>query len=100
MAELIETAPGRFRVEGDLNLTTVAALARGGRRLAAGGGAGEVDLGGIGQGSSAAVALRVEWTDPVRRAGGTLRFTQCPDALVRIADFSNVDRLLGIHDDG
>jgi phospholipid transport system transporter-binding protein len=100
VAELTETAPGRFRIDGDLSLSGVAALARTGRRLAAAGGPVEVDLGGVGQGSSAAVALLLDWTDQVRRAGGTLRFTNWPEPLVRIADFSNVDGLLGIHDAG
>jgi len=98
VAELTETAPGRFRVAGDLNLQTVVPLAAAGRRLAASGGAVEVDLGGVRQGSSAGVALLLEWTDQVRRAGGELHFSHWPEPLVRIADFSNVDSLLGIHD--
>jgi phospholipid transport system transporter-binding protein len=99
-AELIETGQGRFRVEGDLNLATVVPLAAAGRRLAAAGAPVEVDLGGIGRGSSAAVALLLEWTDQVRRAGGSLHFTHWPEALVRIAEFSNVDGLLGVHEQG
>jgi phospholipid transport system transporter-binding protein len=98
MAELIETAPKHFRIEGDLNLATVPPLAAAGRRLAEAGGAVEVDLGGIGQANSAAVALLLEWTDQVRRAGGSIRFSDWPESMVRIADFSNVDGLLGVHD--
>lgn len=113
-AALTDIAPGRFRLEGDIDLDAVATLVRetgrllpvcpkGGRwpwstPVASGPPATvELDLGGIGQGSSAAVALLLEWTDQVERHGGRLVFRNWPAALARIADFSNVDGLLGIH---
>jgi phospholipid transport system transporter-binding protein len=96
-AALKRVAPGRFRVEGDLDLTTVAALARAGRQLAAGAetapGPVEVDLSGV----SAAIALLLEWLEQAAAGGVRLEFRNWPEALVRIADFSNVDALLGVH---
>jgi len=96
MAELIQTESARFRLEGDLYLGAVGPLAAAGARLAAAGGDVELDLGGIGRSSSAGVALLLEWTEQVRRAGGELRFVNWPEPMVRIAGFSNVGRLLGI----
>lgn len=100
-AALKRIAPGRFRLEGDLDLTTVAALARAGRQLAAGTetapGPVEVDLGGVGRASSAAIALLLEWLEQAAAGGVKLEFRNWPEALVRIADFSNVDTLLGVH---
>lgn len=113
IAALTDIAPGRFRLEGNIDLAAVAALVRETSRLLPMRPNGrrpwtapvanhqvatvELDLGGIGQGSSAAVALLLEWTDQVQRNGGRLVFRNWPAPLVRIADFSNVDGLLGIH---
>lgn len=98
-AQLVENGPGRFRVEGELTLATAAALAAAGARLARAarnGATVEVDLSGVDRSSSAAVALLLDWTDQVRRAGGEVRFLGWPEAIVRIAEFSNVAGLLGI----
>ena len=95
-ARLHELGPGRWRLEGELTLDTVAPLAKEGTRLAAAGSDCEIDLGGIDQSSSAAVALLLEWQGQVRRAGGRLLLHNAPDALARIAAFSNVDTLLGL----
>lgn len=111
-AALTDTGPGRFRLDGDLDLAAVAALARetrrllplrpkGPRRWAEPPASGRVtdvllDLGGVGQVSSAAVALLLEWTDQVRRNGGRLVIAGAPAPLVRIAGLSNVDELLGL----
>ncbi|TVQ89855.1 MAG: STAS domain-containing protein [Chromatiaceae bacterium] len=90
-------ARGRYHLCGDLDLAAVAGLARAGRLLATAAAAApvEVDLGGVGRSSSAAVALLLEWTEQVRQRGGRLHFTNWPAALVRIAGLSNVDGLLG-----
>lgn len=114
MATLVELAPGHFRLDGDLDLAAVGALARETARLLPPGarprGRGrraqmvaaaprvvQLDLAGVGQASSAAVALLLEWTDQIEQAGCRLVCSHWPDDLVRIADFSNVDWLLGIH---
>ncbi|MCF7985180.1 MAG: STAS domain-containing protein [Thiohalocapsa sp.] len=93
---LVELEPGHWRLEGDLDLAGVGLLAREGSRLAAGGADVTLDLGGISQGSSAAVALLLEWHDQVRAGGGHLRLRGWSDALIRIATLSNVDDLLDI----
>jgi phospholipid transport system transporter-binding protein len=95
-AKLNRINPGHWQLEGSLTLASVADLAAAGKRLAAGGKVIELDLAGIHQGSSAAVALLLEWKEQICRAGGQLQLRNCPEALRRIAEFSNVDGLLGL----
>jgi len=87
---------GRWRLEGSLTLATVTDLAAQGKRLAASGGTIELDLAGIHHSSSAAVALLLEWQEQMHRSAGQLHLRNCPEALRRIAEFSNVDGLLGL----
>ncbi|KAA6186047.1 STAS domain-containing protein [Thiohalocapsa marina] len=110
-ARIVETAPGRWRLSGNLGLDGVTALADQGRRLVAGVGQARdqlrdqavsdaaeirIDLAGVSHASSAAVALLLHWRQQVSAAGGRLQLQQVPDALARIAAFSNVDGLLGV----
>lgn len=105
MAQLLELSPGRFRLDGDLTLTEVAALARESRRLfpaearkraAATGPEVELDLSGVTQTSSAAVALVVDWQARARAAEGRLQLINWPEPMARIARFSNLGDLLGV----
>ncbi len=101
MAQLIDLGGGRFRVDGDLNLSTVVPLVGAGARVlnARGNVEARVDLSGVGQSSSAGVALLLEWQGQARRAGRRLRFENCPPSMVRIADFSNLEALLDLRED-
>lgn len=87
---------GRWRVGGSLTLASIGDLLPETERLVAGGGVVELDLGGVRHSSSAAVALLLEWQSLLHRTGGRLQIENCPEALWRIADFSNVDVLLGL----
>lgn len=104
-AELIELEPDRFALTGTLDLGAVTRLAKQGRRLirsdrpqypSLGRDRIEIDLGGVGRSSSAAIALLLEWVDLAAQNRIELRFCNWPTALVRIAAFSNVDDVLGI----
>ena len=103
-SRLREVGPGRLALEGPLTLSTVPTLGRQGTRLLKAmqpkAGAApirvEIDLGGINRSSSAGIALLLDWVDQARRDGINLRFQHWPEALVRIAIFSNVEGLLGI----
>jgi phospholipid transport system transporter-binding protein len=110
-ARIEAVAPGRWRISGQLTLSTVAQLALEGKRLAALGaktGAGsskaasgheadvQLDLSGVEQGSSAGVALLLELQQAVFRGGSRLHLSNVPESLARIAELSNVDDLLGI----
>jgi phospholipid transport system transporter-binding protein len=95
LATLTQTAPAQFALTGDLDLDSVPALAREGRRLWADGAASvTVDLAGVERSSSAAVALLLEWTSQARRADARLHFLHWPDAMVRIAELCNLDGVL------
>ncbi|MFP4063385.1 MAG: lipid asymmetry maintenance protein MlaB, partial [Halochromatium sp.] len=59
----------------------------------------QIDLGGVERSSSAAIALLLDWVAQAGRAGIELRFAHWPEALRRIAIFSNVDGLLGLETD-
>ena len=95
-ARLERLAAGRWRLDGGLTLASVADLIAQGPRLAADGGDVELDLAGVDNSSSAGVALLLEWLEQIHRVGGKLRLHNCPAALARIAEFSNVDGLLGL----
>lgn len=101
---LTERAPGQFELKGSLDLGSVPTLARQGTRLLKALRARpdtvplsvEIDLGGVERSSSAGIALLLDWVDQAGRDGIDLRFRNWPEALVRIASFSNVEGLLRI----
>ncbi len=110
-AELVELGVGQFRLQGPLDLSTMPDLARQGQRLfkrlrhsvrrdrTSQPQHLEIDLGGVERSSSAAIALLLDWVAQAQHAGLGLSFANWPDALRRIAIFSNVDGLLGIETD-
>jgi phospholipid transport system transporter-binding protein len=93
-ARLTQAAPGRWRLEGDLTLTAVAALAAQAPQPGADGRA-ELDLAGITRASSAGVALLLEWQAALQTCGASgLRLVNVPHAMRRLAELANVDELL------
>lgn len=122
-AELLELGAGQFRLQGSLDLGAIPALARQGQRLfkrLSRDSASrrqsqsqfqpqpqpqpqpieiQIDLGGVERSSSAAIALLLDWVAQAGRDGFQLRFAHWPEALRRIAIFSNVDGLLGLEAD-
>ena len=95
-ATIVSRDEGSFRVEGVLDFDSVAALAGEGARLLSGPGPVDVDLNGVSEANSAALALLLEWLDLARRRKLKLRFHHLPDSLVRLAALSNVSGLLEV----
>ncbi|WP_058555783.1 lipid asymmetry maintenance protein MlaB [Thiohalocapsa sp. ML1] len=94
-ARLTQTGPGCWRLDGDLTLAAVAALAA---QMPTADAAGQVtlDLAGVGRASSAGVALLLQWQAMLRPAGKVLLLHNAPAALGRLAELANVDGLLGL----
>jgi phospholipid transport system transporter-binding protein len=95
-ATIVPCDEGGFRVEGVLDFDSVAALVGEGARLLAGPGPLDVDLSGVRESNSAALALLLEWLALARRRKLKLRFHHLPDSLARLAAVSNVSGLLGL----
>ena len=96
-ASVTRIGDGRWRLEGDLGLAQVSALAL--KPLpAAEAGRVVLDLGGVGRTSSAAVALLLEWQAGLCSCGADLALVNAPASLCRLAALSNVDGLLGLAD--
>lgn len=93
---LVRVAPGVFRLEGDLDFASVVGLvALPTRLLAEATDDAVIDLGGVGRANSAGLALLLEWLGQARARGRTLRFTNPPSSLLRLAELSNLDHLIG-----
>jgi phospholipid transport system transporter-binding protein len=83
----------RMAVSGPLTLANVAA-ALGEGNAAIGAGARSVDLGGVGELDSSALALLLAWLREAKRRGGDLAFTNLPQGLTTIARLYGVADLL------
>ncbi|HTP62287.1 MAG TPA: STAS domain-containing protein [Burkholderiales bacterium] len=83
----------RMVVSGPLTLANVAAALREGND-AIGAGARCVDLGGVGELDSSALALLLAWLREAKRRGGELAFTNLPQGLTTIARLYGVADLL------
>jgi phospholipid transport system transporter-binding protein len=83
----------RMAVSGPLTLANVAA-ALGEGNAAIGAGACSVDLGGVGELDSSALALLLAWLREAKRRGGDLAFTNLPQGLTTIARLYGVADLL------
>ncbi len=95
---LKETAPGRFRLDGDLTFATVASLwRRSRRRFADLSGRVVIDLSGVRQADSAALALLVEWLRLSRERNLQLAFTHLPEPLRPMVHAYDLDAVLPIH---
>lgn len=94
-ATLTRVEPGRFRLEGDLDFASVVELAVLPAQFLAGESDPLIDLGGVGRANSAGLALLLEWLGQARARGRTLRFANLPASLLRLAELSNLDDLIG-----
>ncbi len=54
----------------------------------------DIDLAGVTQSNSAALALLIEWLASARRAGHTVTFHHIPDGLRQLAGVCQVDGLI------
>lgn len=58
----------------------------------------QLDLSGVTRAQTVAIALMLEWQAQLRDHGFQLLIQHCPEGLRRIAQFSNVDALIGLED--
>lgn len=96
---LTSTAPGRFRISGDLNFATVGTLLAEGEQVFAAHQAVRIDMQGVGQANSAGLALLLEWLDRARRRRQHLELINLPESLARIAAITNLTSLLPLGTD-
>lgn len=90
------SAGGQWAPDGALTLQTAGAVLVEAR--AAVGGGGRVDLSGVGEADSAAVALLVDLQRRCRASGGHLDITGMPEGLRALAELYGVSELLGVGD--
>jgi len=94
------TGPGRFRVRGTLDFTSVGRLEQAARPLLRAAPEAVVDLSGVESANSAALALLLEWVDQARQSRRRVRFAGVPAAVLEIARVSNVAELLPLAETG
>jgi phospholipid transport system transporter-binding protein len=83
-------------IEGELDFESVTPLLAETRRQFAGKERLEIDMQGVRRADSAGLALLVGWLALARRHGVSLRFHSPPDALMRLAEVTNVAELLPV----
>ncbi len=93
-AQFRSLGEGRFSLSGRVSFTNAGALLADGESALRRVTAAEVDLSGITQADSAALAVLLEWVAGARRRGATLRYTGVPATLTSIARISDVEELL------
>lgn len=98
MASLDSPAAGRIAVSGDLTAESVPALElQGGQRLAAGGATRwEIDLAGVGFGSSAGVSLLLSWLRRGRAAGVEVVFRNLPQGMRDIIRVTGLNSIIPV----
>ena len=92
---LVEAWDGGIRVSGSLRFDTVPECREIGIRLIRDG-ARRVDLSGVGDADSSALALLMEWQRAAAREGHVLGFHAVPDSIREIAALSEMDRVLNL----
>lgn len=92
---MIQAEGARLSLSGPLTIATVAALVEAGREHVAGGDR-VVDLSGVTQVDSAALALLLSWQRSARAAGRQLSIDRAPVALVSLASLYDVDSILSL----
>ena len=85
---------GRVAVRGPLRYATVPGLWQAARKLATEAPLVTVDLSGVTESDSAALALLLEWMREVRGRGGEIRCAGRPNQLEAIARVSGLEGLL------
>lgn len=92
---MIQADGTRLSLSGPLTIATVAVVAAAGREQVAGGDQ-VVDLSGVTQVDSAALALLLSWRRAARAAGRQLSIDHAPAALVSLASLYDVDSILSL----
>ncbi len=94
-AAFVAVQNGVFRLEAPLTFATVPLLrAPGVQRIAAASGALQFNLERVVTLDSAGLALLIDWLAEARRRQRTLRYGQPPEALLQLAQLSEVESLI------
>jgi phospholipid transport system transporter-binding protein len=88
------TAPGRFRLSGELVFATVSGALEQSQALFTGHDPVDIDLAGVTATDSAGLALLVEWAAWARRERCKLRLRNLPTQAAALARISEVDKIL------
>ncbi|HEX6691022.1 MAG TPA: STAS domain-containing protein [Burkholderiales bacterium] len=91
---MIRREAGRLLLSGPVTLGNVAELLEAGRRELAADGVATVDLAGVTDLDSSALALLLAWLRDARAAGRSLAFVNLPEGLRTIARLYGVEDLL------
>lgn len=90
---MIQAEGARLSLSGPLTIATVAAVAEAGCEQVAGADR-VIDLSGVTQVDSAALALLLSWMRAAKGAGRQLSIDHAPSALVSLASLYDVDSIL------
>ncbi|MBS3785526.1 MAG: STAS domain-containing protein [Gammaproteobacteria bacterium] len=90
---LEKASADRFTLRGDLRAENVMGVLS---QLPAGAEPCQLDLAEVKNSDSAGLALLLEWQLRMQAAGGTLDLRDAPDQLIRLAQISSVDTILGL----
>jgi phospholipid transport system transporter-binding protein len=93
-ADFVPQDGQRARVNGVMHFTTVTALLRSGSQAIANGSAAVIDLAGVKDSDSSALALLIEWLSIARAEHKSLRYENIPAQLHQLARLSEVEELL------
>lgn len=88
------TGANVFTLSGKLDFETVPALLKASSGMFTRDAMLQVDLGGVSQANSAAMALLIEWKSMAVRSGSTIHFANLPVQIERIATVCKIDDLL------
>ncbi|MDQ6647225.1 MAG: STAS domain-containing protein [Pseudomonadota bacterium] len=87
-------SPGKLNVEGVLSFDTAAMALKAIQAAMAGGGVGELDLGGVSHCDSAGLACVLAVAAEADKRGNALRITHIPAGMQALAQVCEVDRLI------
>jgi len=92
-APVIERHDGRFRVRGSVTLASVQVLLDQGKQTFAGDDL-RIDLSGVTEADSSAVALMLEWERQASSRGASIRFENLTESLKTLIGLYDVGELL------
>lgn len=93
-AEIKEVSDGKFVLSGNLNYETVPLLWKTSQELFASKNSLSIDLTGVQQSNSAALALLLEWMKLIDSNGNSIEFLNLPEQLREIAQLCGLDQKL------
>ena len=97
-AALQRARDGRWRLTGELNFDSVAALRPKLAEALHDGDTLAIDLSGVTRTNSAGLALLLQWHEDALRRGAALRIFHPPQSLIELAQLSNLHRTLPFAD--